>query len=168
MYKPTITTLFVLILVVLVLQFLFLTFMLAHKLGTKKRHYKHPAKTTDTVCTKDTCGALDPVNEPAYNIQNVIKQSILLEEHIAEKNKYCKSCIIKHFLHIIGLLEEAVWLAGKTVQEYPLLEDSPIYYQRIFQAWMANTDDDTTKREALSLLRERRRALIEIYFLQNK
>lgn len=159
--------LFVLILVVIILQIIVLLFMFAHKFR-KPMQALGNTNTAETVCTKDTCGALDPVNEPAYNIQNVVKQSILLEEHIAEKNKYCKSCIIKHFLHIIGLLEEAVWLAGKTVLNYPFLEDSPGYYQQIFQTWLSNTDDDITKRNVLSLLRERRRALIEIYFLQNK
>ena len=36
-----------------------------------------------------SCTAKDNVNDPAYNMENVIKQTILLEEHIAEENKYC-------------------------------------------------------------------------------
>ena len=52
-------------------------------------------------CSLDMCSAIDNVNDPAYNMKSVIKQTILLEEHLAEDNKYCKPCISKHFLHII-------------------------------------------------------------------
>ena len=58
-------------------------------------------------CNVKSCGALDPVSNPAYNMQQIVEQSILLEEHITNKNKRCRDCITKHFLHIIGLAEEA-------------------------------------------------------------
>lgn len=83
-----------------------------------RRSFKSSSNHHGT-CSKDTCGAVDPVNEPAYNMQNIVKQSILVEEHIAEKNKYCLSCIVKHFQHIIGLSEEAIWMAGKNIDKYP-------------------------------------------------
>jgi hypothetical protein len=105
------------------------------------------------------------VNDPDYNMRNIIKQSILLEEHIAEKNKYCLSCIVKHFLHIIGLAEEAIWLAGARVQQYPYMLDSAEFYQRAFDIWQANKNDDKTKRSVLTSLRERRRRLIDSYYL---
>jgi hypothetical protein len=98
-------------------------------------------------------------------VRNVIKQSILLEEHIAEKNKYCIACIIKHFQHIVGLLEEAVWLAGKNIDRYPLLERSQEFYQHIFEVWLSNRHDETTKKQVLDAIRERRRKLIEIYYI---
>lgn len=118
-------------------------------------------------CQQHKCGAIDDVNNPAYNMQNVVKQSILLEEHLAEKNKYCKGCISKHFSHIIGLSSEGVWLAEKNINKYPFLEESPSFYQKIFDKWLANTDDNTTRLEVLSLLRERRRQLIDVYFLKD-
>lgn len=128
-----------------------------------------PSKTYPVVngtCSKHSCGeSIDPVNDPDYNMRNVVKQSILLEEHLAEKNKYCKGCICKHFNHIIGLLEEGVWLAEKNVGKYPYLADSPSYYQQAFDKWLANKDDDTTRLEVLSLVRERRRKLIDAYFM---
>lgn len=116
-------------------------------------------------CTKDTCGAIDPVNEPAYNMQNIVKQSILLEEHIAEKNKYCLSCIVKHFLHVIALAEEAIWLAGPNVNQYPFLEESQHFYEGLFNTWLAGKHDENTKKDVLAHLRERRRQLIDVYFL---
>lgn len=117
-------------------------------------------------CSKDTCGAIDNVNDPAYNMQNIVKQSILVEEHIAEKNKYCLSCICKHFQHIIGLSEESVWMAGKDVSKYPYLDDSVSFYQTLFDTWLENKNNDATKLDVLSKLRDRRRKLIDVYFLK--
>jgi hypothetical protein len=109
---------------------------------------------------------IDPVNEPDYNMRNITKQSILLEEHLAEASKYCKSCITKHFLHIIGLAEEATWMAGRKLDDYPFLRDSVPFYQRTFDRWVANRDDEDVKREVLDTLRSARRALIDAYFLK--
>ena len=47
-------------------------------------------------CTT-TCDSLDPVSDPRYNMQQIIKQSILLEEHLTNKNKRCRDCITKTF-----------------------------------------------------------------------
>jgi hypothetical protein len=121
---------------------------------------------SQTTCSTDTCGAIDDVNNPAYNMQNIIKQSILVEEHIAEKNKYCLSCIVKHFQHIIGLVEEAIWMAGKDLSKYPYLDDSMTFYQNIFTTWINNKSNDDVKLEILNQLRQRRRQLIDIYFLK--
>lgn len=127
--------------------------------------YQLPQSNTQSQCSKDTCSAIDPVNSPDYNQKQIIKQSILLEEHIAEKNKYCISCCVKHFNHIIGLAEEGIWLAGRDLSKYPLLEDSAIFYTSCFEKWLAGRNDEDIKKEVLSILRERRRQLIDIYYL---
>ena len=119
-------------------------------------------------CSVDgtSCSAIDPVNDPDYNMRNVVKQSILLEEHLAEPNKYCEACIVKHFLHIVGLIEEAVWLAGSNVGKYPLLADGAAFYDAQFEKWRAARKDPDVVREVLEKLRERRRAMVEAYFLK--
>lgn len=132
--------------------------------GYSPRSFKSSSNHQGT-CSKDTCGAADPVNEPAYNMQNIVKQSILVEEHIAEKNKYCLSCIVKHFQHIIGLIEEAIWMADKNIDKYPYLNESVTFYETLFKKWLENKSDDAVKLEVLNALRERRRKLIDIYFL---
>lgn len=144
-----------------ILVVIVLLFVLPFMLPTIK-----PQPREGGTCTKENCGALDPVNDPDYNLRNVVKQSILLEEHLAEANKYCKSCIVKHFLHIIGLLEEAVWLAGSDVDKYPYLSDSVDYYQRALDAWLPQRDNEEVRKQVLSVLRERRRQLIDVYFLR--
>lgn len=137
-----------------------------------KRRFVRSVKTDEGVgmCggASASCSAIDPVNEPDYNMRNVVRQSILLEEHLAESNKYCKSCIVKHFQHILGLVEEAVWLAGSKVADYPLLADSPSFYEDAFQRWLAARDvqGGPEVTGVLTDLRERRRVLIDAYFLK--
>lgn len=117
-----------------------------------------------TCGSQHSCGALDPVNDPDYNMRNIAKQSILLEEHLAEKNKYCIGCITKHFLHIIGLAEEGVWLAGVDLAKFPLLEGSPAFYQNLMNAWAHDKHNEALVKEILAALRERRRQIIDSYF----
>lgn len=120
-------------------------------------------------CSKDTsCSAIDPVNDPDYNMRSLVKQSILLEEHLAEPNKYCQSCIVKHFLHIIALAEEAVWLAGPNVAKFPFLEGSAKFYEGAFAQWLPNRDKPNSHacKKVLATLRERRRQLIDAYFFR--
>ena len=46
------------------------------------------------------------ISDPRYNIREIVKQMILLEQHLLEKNKYCPDCISKHILTIEALAEE--------------------------------------------------------------
>ena len=115
------------------------------------------------VCTK-TCG-IDDVNNPEYNMTQIIKQNVLLEDHIADKMKYCKPCIIKHFMMIIGLAEEAVWMAGAKLDAYPLLSEVVEWYKGVFEEWHGAMDDDSMRVKVLGELREMRQRLIAAYFL---
>ncbi len=47
------------------------------------------------------------ISDPRYNIREIVKQMILLEQHLLEKDKYCPDCISKHILTIEALAEEA-------------------------------------------------------------
>ena len=125
-----------------------------------------PTNVVNDSTHKDTDKKIDPVNEPDYNMKNITKQSILLEEHLAEERKYCKACITKHFLHIIGLAEEATWMAGSKIDTYPYLRNSVAFYTRIFENWVANRNDETVKRSTLDTLRAARRDLILAYYLK--
>jgi hypothetical protein len=89
-------------------------------------HHSHNNKKGS--CDVKSCGALDPVSDPKYNMQQIVKQSILLEEHLTNKNKRCRDCITKHFQHIIGLAEEAQMLATTKCNKFPLLNESVTVY----------------------------------------
>jgi hypothetical protein len=133
---------------------------------------KHkPTESKEGSCNL-TCDALDPVSDPKYNMQQIIKQSILLEEHLSNKNKRCRDCITKHFLHIIGLAEEAQMLATNKIQEYPMINESVVLYNELFNVWIKNYNADG-KDESYILyctnkLRDHRKQLIVIYFFNEK
>ena len=108
------------------------------------------------------------VSNPAYNFQQIVKQSILLEEHITNKNKRCRDCITKHFLHIIGLAEEAQMLATNKCNKYPLINESVELYNKLFNDWIKNKDDDMRLLNICDKLRIHRKKLIAIYFFNDK
>ena len=111
-----------------------------------------------------SCGAMDPVNEPNYNMQEVIKNTLLLEQHLAEKRKYCKECICKHFLINIGYLQEAIQMAGNTCDRYPKLEESLGIHESLFKVWGAQKDDDGIRLDTLEKLRQWRREVLRLYY----
>jgi hypothetical protein len=49
-----------------------------------------------------------PVNDAAHNLREIVKEMLLLEDHLFHPEKRCGSCIIKHLLKIEALFEEAV------------------------------------------------------------
>jgi hypothetical protein len=63
-------------------------------------------------CSMSTCGMekLYPVLDPRFNMREVSKQCLLLEDHLNNDRKRCFDCIRKHFLIVDGLLEEAISL----------------------------------------------------------
>ena len=81
---------------------------------------------------------MDPVLDPAYNMENVCKQSILLEEHLNNDKKRCNDCCKKHMLHIVRLAEEAMSLAGHDAD--PLIEDVAKTYDSLLREYLDGGD----------------------------
>lgn len=50
------------------------------------------------------------VHNPVFNIREIVKQMILLEDHLSHAYKICPDCIRKHLLTIEALAEEATCL----------------------------------------------------------
>jgi hypothetical protein len=129
------------------------------------------SKAAGDKCTT-TCDALDPVSDPRYNMQQIIKQSILLEEHLTNKNKRCRDCITKHFLHIIGLAEEAEMLATNKIEKYPLIKESVVLYNELFKIWIKNKNLNNNNDDYIlyctDKLRNHRKQLIVLYFFNEK
>jgi hypothetical protein len=119
-----------------------------------------------TSCNINSCGAIDAVSDPSYNMQQIVKQSILLEEHLCNKNKRCRDCITKHFLHIIGLAEEAQMLATNKIENYPLLLESCELYSKLFKTWLKDTYNTKTILYCCDELRTMRKKLIVAYFFK--
>ena len=86
---------------------------------------------------------LADVMNPAFNLREVAKQSVLLEDHLFNPEKRCKDCISKHALTIEGFLEEAVTLDNNyeyqdTIQE--LLREFRVLSQNIYDTINADID----------------------------
>lgn len=60
--------------------------------------------------TPGSSAQLLPVMDPLFNMREICKQSILLEDHLFQKKKRCRDCCIKHQLTIEALAEEAITL----------------------------------------------------------
>ena len=120
-------------------------------------------------CNVSGCSSIDPVSDPKYNMQQIVKQSILLEEHLANKNKRCRDCITKHFLHIIGLAEEAQMLATNKIEKYPLINECVELYNSLFKKWLQRYDLDVANSSLICCdeLRTMRKRLIAVYFFDD-
>jgi hypothetical protein len=120
---------------------------------------------SNETCSKETCGALDDVNNPTYNMKEVIKNTLLIEDHLASyPQKYCKACLVKHFLINEAYLSEAKWMACSNCDKYPLLEESIELFDKVFKEWHANMDDDNIRLSTLTKIRDWRRKMIDIYY----
>jgi hypothetical protein len=139
--------------------------------SSKESNASKSSKAVGDKCTT-TCDALDPVSDPRYNMQQIIKQSILLEEHLTNKNKRCRDCITKHFLHIIGLAEEAEMLATNQIEKYPLIKESVVLYNELFKIWIKNKNLNNNNDDYIlyctDKLRNHRKQLIVLYFFNEK
>ena len=118
-------------------------------------------------CSALTCGAADPVSDPAYNMREIAKQSILLEEHLTVEAKFCVDCVTKHFLHIVGLANEAAMLAGADVDRYPLLGATGPTYGGLFERWLATRGEPGAHEERLQIageMRDFRKKVVAAYW----
>jgi hypothetical protein len=137
------------------------------KINSNSYSYSNSNSYSNHKCDAKSCGALDPVSDPKYNMQQIVKQSILLEEHLTNKNKRCRDCITKHFQHIIGLAEEAQMLATTKCDKYPLLNESVVIYNNLFNEWFNNRNNELKILEISEKLRIHRKKLIAIYFFND-
>jgi hypothetical protein len=101
--------------------------------------------------------------DPAYNCKSIIKQTILLEEHLAVPQKRCMQCAKKHILHCIGLAEEGVMLATNRCSDFPLLKESVGFYNEVLNQYLTNPNDEKNIQDILDQLRNHRKLLVEIY-----
>jgi len=86
-----------------------------------------------------------PVMDPMYNMREICKQSILLEDHLFQKKKRCRDCCIKHQLTIEALAEEAITLdkEGKCRDLY----DLPDKIRTLQKDFISNRDPNEIAQE---------------------
>jgi len=100
-----------------------------------------------------------PVLDCRYNLREICKQSILLEDHLSQPEKRCMDCCIKHFLALEGLSEEAITLDINNNHQLQLL---PSEIRLIQSFWLQNPD--LNSHEASQKLRQLRKKYMTTNF----
>lgn len=116
-------------------------------------------------CSKDSCGSesLHPILDPRFNMREVAKQALLLEDHMNNTKKRCFDCIRKHFLIIDGLLEEAVSLEKdiRTRGKYRDLYLKWVALEKQYSSDPLNSDNIDSVSQKIRFFRK---PLVESYF----
>lgn len=102
-----------------------------------------------------------PVLDYKFNMREICKQCILLEDHLAHTEKRCPDCCIKHFLALEALSEEAIQL-DKNQEAVKNMNTLPERIRKIQKNWYKNPSKNATK--CGQDLREIRKELMETSF----
>ena len=78
--------------------------------GKPLQRRKKKKQGRDTKNNNKEKKTLLPVMRPAFNMREILKNCILLEDHLMQTTKRCCDCISKHCLTIESLAEEAITL----------------------------------------------------------
>lgn len=86
--------------------------------------------------------ALLPVMDPRFNLREICKQCVLLEDHLTHEEKRCTDCCTKHFLTIEALAEEALTLDSEHIlsSDVQLL---PAKIRALEREWLDNPSPET-------------------------
>jgi hypothetical protein len=95
------------------------------------------------------------LNSPEFNMREIAKQMILLEDHLANDEKFCSDCIRKHILTIEGLSEEGLSLdTGKSMSK------DFNKYASLSRSWMISHTDKKNRFGLLQNIRKERKPLM--------
>ena len=79
-----------------------------------------------------------PVLDCRFNLREICKQCILLEDHLSHDEKRCTDCCMKHFLALEGLCEEAVTLDKENRHQH--IRGLAEKIRRLQRMWYENPD----------------------------
>lgn len=99
-----------------------------------------------------------PVMEASFNAVQIIKQSLLLEDHLNKEETRCPECMLKHILTMIALAEEAISLADNKEDE-KVMQDAAHFYNGVMERIRAKDDECSVAGE----LRAKRKEMMARY-----
>lgn len=111
--------------------------------------------------TKEPEQQLLPVLDANFNMREICKQCILLEDHLSHVEKRCPDCCIKHFLALEALSEEAIQL-DKDQKLDKNIKNLPTRIREIQKKWYQNPSYNAT--QCSQDLRKIRKLLMENSF----
>ena len=116
-------------------------------------------------CVDNVCGnnsKLLPVSDPAFNLRELIKQMLLLEDHLFEEQKLCIECCNKHFLMCDGLAAEGVTLDNE--KKYTeVLEEAAQICRKLQDDFNRDSSPEHAKDVGMELRKERKFLMKVLY-----
>jgi hypothetical protein len=92
--------------------------------------------------------------DPRFNLREICKQCILLEDHLTHERKRCIDCCTKHFLTLEALAEEALTL-DKESQYKDELTDLPNMIRHLQKLWVQQPENCHEISQQLRQLRKK-------------
>lgn len=113
------------------------------KTNQVKENFTLLSKPQSKTKISDLDKKLLPVMNPEFNLREICKQIILLEDHLCHMEKRCTDCCIKHFLTIEALAEEAITLDKQN--NYQHLNSLPQKIRQLQKTWHDNPNSNSLK-----------------------
>lgn len=108
--------------------------------------------------------SLLPVMRPAQNMREIIKQAIMLEDHLFQRCKRCPDCVNKHFLTIEALAEECGTLCDAGTKAAAADSQEVASKVRVLHhAWAQDPKGDAVCTRVAGQLRGLRKRLMRSY-----
>lgn len=77
-----------------------------------------------------------PVLNPEFNFREIVKNSILLEDHLNHPGKQCGDCIMKHMLALESYADELLSLSPQSkLIDYTYLKTLPSVFRGLQEDW---------------------------------
>lgn len=102
---------------------------------------------------------------PTQNMREIIKQCIMLEDHLVQPRKRCADCTSKHMLAIEGLAEECSTLCDPKANRELAAEANKVAQNArvLHHTWAGKPGDPATCRVVAAKLRAMRKQLMTKY-----
>ena len=101
-----------------------------------------------------------PLTDPRFNLREISKQLLLLEDHLLHQNKVCPDCIRKHLLTVEALAEEATSLNSGQVEPPEMTEN----LAKVARIWLMGFTDGRAPLDLASDVRKVRKMLVAKVF----
>jgi hypothetical protein len=118
----------------------------------------------NNICGGGPNSKLLPVHSAIFNMREIVKQMILLEDHLFQKEKLCKECINKHFLAIEGYAEEGITL-GSSKETGQLCDQFETVIKIIRSAQASFNENREQAHEVAMKIRTLRKEIMHAYQL---
>jgi len=94
---------------------------------------------------------------PQFNLREIAKQMVLLEDHLCHPSKHCPDCIRKHLLTIEAFAEEAV-----SLDQVGIYRDPSETLAKMARSWIERFTDGVPPRDLAGEVRTLRKMLVAL------